>query len=32
MARSIVSAWVLTFPAAGSAAALCFLVLHPFLG
>jgi inorganic phosphate transporter, PiT family len=31
MARSIVSAWVLTFPAAGSAAALCFLVLHPFL-
>ena len=32
MARSIVTAWVLTFPAAGTAAALCFAVLHPFLG
>jgi inorganic phosphate transporter, PiT family len=32
MARSIVGAWVLTFPAAGSAAALCFLVLNPVLG
>jgi PiT family inorganic phosphate transporter len=32
MARSIVTAWVLTFPAAGLAAALCYAVLHPFLG
>ena len=32
MARSIVTAWVLTFPAAGLAAALCFLILNPFLG
>jgi PiT family inorganic phosphate transporter len=31
MAGSIVSAWVLTFPAAGAAAALCFAVLHPVL-
>ena len=31
MARSIVTAWVLTFPAAGLAAAVCFAVLHPFL-
>jgi PiT family inorganic phosphate transporter len=31
MARSIVAAWVLTFPAAGAAAALCFGVLHLFL-
>jgi PiT family inorganic phosphate transporter len=32
MAGSIVTAWVLTFPAAGGAAALCFVVLHPLLG
>ena len=32
MARSIVTAWVLTFPAAGIAAATCFAILHPFLG
>jgi len=32
MARSIVTAWVLTFPAAGLAAALCFAVLDPLLG
>ena len=32
MARSIVTAWVLTFPAAGTAAAICFALLHPFLG
>jgi phosphate/sulfate permease len=32
MARSIVTAWVLTFPCAGFAAAVCFLILHPFLG
>jgi PiT family inorganic phosphate transporter len=31
MARSIVTAWVLTFPAAGLAAALCFVVLNPLL-
>ena len=31
MARSIVTAWVLTFPAAGLAAAFCFAVLNPFL-
>jgi PiT family inorganic phosphate transporter len=31
MARSIVSAWVLTFPAAGLAAALCFAILNPIL-
>ncbi|MGZ4449304.1 MAG: anion permease [Nocardioides sp.] len=28
VARSIVTAWVLTFPAAGAAAALCYAVLH----
>jgi inorganic phosphate transporter, PiT family len=32
MARTIVSAWVFTFPAAGLAAAACFAILHPFLG
>jgi phosphate/sulfate permease len=32
MARSIVGAWVMTFPAAGAAAAVCFAILHPFLG
>jgi inorganic phosphate transporter, PiT family len=32
MARSIVTAWVLTFPAAGLAAAACFAVLNPLLG
>jgi PiT family inorganic phosphate transporter len=31
MARSIVTAWVLTFPAAGTAAAICFLVINPIL-
>jgi inorganic phosphate transporter, PiT family len=31
MARSIVIAWVLTFPAAGLAAALCYAVLGPIL-
>jgi PiT family inorganic phosphate transporter len=31
MARSIVSAWVLTFPAAGLAATICYLILRPFL-
>jgi PiT family inorganic phosphate transporter len=31
MARTIISAWVLTFPAAGLAAAACFALLHPFL-
>ena len=28
VARSIVTAWVLTFPAAGLMAALCYVVLH----
>jgi inorganic phosphate transporter, PiT family len=32
VARSIVVAWVLTFPMAGLAAALCYWVLHPLLG
>ncbi len=32
MARSIVIAWVLTFPAAGLVAALCYAVLDPILG
>jgi phosphate/sulfate permease len=32
MARSIVTAWVLTFPAAGLAAAVCFAILNPILG
>ena len=31
VARSIVTAWVLTFPTAGLAAALCFAVLNPLL-
>jgi PiT family inorganic phosphate transporter len=31
MARTIVSAWILTFPAAGFAAAACFAVLNPLL-
>ena len=31
MARSIVTAWVFTFPAAGAAAALCFAILNPLL-
>lgn len=31
MARSIVGAWLLTFPAAGLAAAACFALLHPLL-
>jgi inorganic phosphate transporter, PiT family len=31
MARSIVTAWLLTFPAAGLTAALCYLVLNPLL-
>jgi PiT family inorganic phosphate transporter len=32
MARSIVTAWIFTFPAAGLAAALCFFVLNPLIG
>ena len=32
VARSIVTAWVLTIPASGSAAALAYLVLRPILG
>ena len=32
VARSIVAAWVLTFPMAGLVAALCYWVLHPLLG
>jgi len=32
VARSIVTAWVLTFPMAGAAAAGCYLILHPILG
>jgi len=31
MARNIVTAWVLTFPAAGLTAAIAYLLLHPFL-
>ena len=31
VARSIVTAWVLTFPMAGTVAALCYLVVHFFL-
>ena len=31
VARSIVSAWVLTFPMAGTVAALCYLAAHFFL-
>ena len=32
VARSIVTAWVLTIPASGSAAALAYLALRPILG
>jgi PiT family inorganic phosphate transporter len=32
VARSIVTAWVLTIPASGSAAALAYVVLRPILG
>jgi inorganic phosphate transporter, PiT family len=32
VARSIVTAWVLTFPMAGAVAAGCYLVLHPLFG
>lgn len=32
VARSIVAAWVLTFPAAGAVAAVCYWVLHLALG
>lgn len=32
VARSIVTAWVLTFPMAGAVAAGCYLVLHPLIG
>ncbi len=32
VARSIVTAWILTIPASGAAAALAYLVLDPFLG
>ncbi|MBO0845305.1 MAG: inorganic phosphate transporter [Nocardioides sp.] len=31
MARSIVTAWILTFPAAGLAATICFVIINPFL-
>jgi len=31
VARSILTAWVLTFPAAGLAAALCYWVSHFFI-
>jgi inorganic phosphate transporter, PiT family len=31
VARSILTAWVLTFPAAGTAAALCYWVAHLFI-
>jgi PiT family inorganic phosphate transporter len=31
MARSIVVAWVLTFPAAGTMAAVCYLIVNPIL-
>jgi PiT family inorganic phosphate transporter len=32
VARSIVAAWVLTFPLAGLVAALCYAILHLFIG
>ncbi|HEY0903039.1 MAG TPA: inorganic phosphate transporter [Marmoricola sp.] len=32
VARSIVAAWVLTFPAAGAVAAVCYWVLHLVIG
>ena len=32
MAGNILTAWVLTFPAAGLGAALCFAILNPILG
>jgi PiT family inorganic phosphate transporter len=31
VARSIVTAWILTFPMAGAVAAGCYLVLHPII-
>ena len=31
VAKSILTAWVLTFPAAGLAAAICYGVAHLFL-
>lgn len=31
VAKSILTAWVLTFPAAAGAAALCYRVAHHFL-
>ncbi len=31
MARTIITAWILTFPMAGAAAALCYAVAHLFL-
>jgi inorganic phosphate transporter, PiT family len=31
MARSIVTAWVLTFPMAGLAAAICYWITHFFV-
>ena len=31
VARSIVTAWILTLPAAGLMAALAYLVLRPFI-
>ena len=32
VARSMVTAWILTLPASGTAAALAYLVLNPILG
>jgi len=32
VAGNIVAGWVLTFPGAGLLAALCYVVLHPFVG
>jgi PiT family inorganic phosphate transporter len=32
VARSIVAAWVLTFPMAGAVAAICYWVLHLIIG
>jgi PiT family inorganic phosphate transporter len=32
VARSIVTAWILTIPASGATAAVAYLVLNPLLG
>jgi PiT family inorganic phosphate transporter len=32
VARSILLAWVLTFPAAAAVAALAYWILHPLIG